>query len=148
MHGTNCISPAPEWPPYSQVDHDSPGAGVLCIHPEEAMLLGNAPRSCWKSPAITGRGFLMFPPSTGSYFQLNKDTCHPWLTISEDGFTVVRSEKKRSFRRELPPSKAQFSRYPTVSSDPHDRGYSCCRGIQRRRRLWWPLPWEVLGCGH
>lgn len=52
--------------------------------------------------------------TTGSYFQLNKDTCHPWLTISEDGFTVVRSEKKRSFRRELPPSKAQFSRCAAV----------------------------------
>ncbi|XP_031243044.1 fibronectin type III and SPRY domain-containing protein 2 isoform X3 [Mastomys coucha] len=47
--------------------------------------------------------------TTGSYFQLNKDTCHPWLTISEDGFTVVRSEKK-SFRREPPPSKTQFTR--------------------------------------
>lgn len=59
----------------------------------------------------------MFPPSTGSYFQLNKDTCHPWLTVSEDGFTVVRSEKKR-FRRELPPSKMQFTRYLTASPTP------------------------------
>lgn len=59
----------------------------------------------------------MFPSPTGSYFQLNKDTCHPWLTISEDGFTVVRSEKK-SFRRELPPSKTQFTRYLTASPVP------------------------------
>lgn len=51
--------------------------------------------------------------TTGSYFQLNKDTCHPWLTISEDGFTVVRSEKK-TFRRELPPSKTQFTRCVAV----------------------------------
>ncbi|CAO2613990.1 Fibronectin type III and SPRY domain-containing protein 2 [Lemmus lemmus] len=51
--------------------------------------------------------------TTGSYFQLNKDSCHPWLTISEDGFTVVRSEKK-TFRRELPPSKTQFTRCVAV----------------------------------
>ncbi|XP_028610721.1 fibronectin type III and SPRY domain-containing protein 2 isoform X3 [Grammomys surdaster] len=51
--------------------------------------------------------------TTGSYFQLNKDTCHPWLTVSEDGFTVVRSEKK-GFRRELPPSKMQFTRCVAV----------------------------------
>lgn len=51
--------------------------------------------------------------TTGSYFQLNKDSCHPWLTISEDGFTVVRSERK-TFRRELPPSKTQFTRCAAV----------------------------------
>ncbi|XP_038170000.1 fibronectin type III and SPRY domain-containing protein 2 isoform X2 [Arvicola amphibius] len=51
--------------------------------------------------------------TTGSYFQLNKDSCHPWLTISEDGFTVVRSEKK-TFRKELPPSKTQFTRCAAV----------------------------------
>ncbi|CAH7344460.1 fibronectin type III and SPRY domain-containing protein 2 isoform X1 [Phodopus roborovskii] len=51
--------------------------------------------------------------TTGSYFQLNRDSCHPWLTISEDGFTVVRSEKK-TFRRELPPTKAQFNRCVAV----------------------------------
>ncbi|XP_041497585.1 fibronectin type III and SPRY domain-containing protein 2 [Microtus oregoni] len=54
--------------------------------------------------------------TTGSYFQLNKDSCHPWLTISEDGFTVVRSEKK-TFRRELPPSKTQFTRCAAVIGD-------------------------------
>ncbi|XP_035292408.1 fibronectin type III and SPRY domain-containing protein 2 isoform X3 [Cricetulus griseus] len=51
--------------------------------------------------------------TTGSYFQLNKDSCHPWLTISEDGFTVVRGEKK-TFRRELPPTKTQFTRCVAV----------------------------------
>ncbi|XP_005357724.1 fibronectin type III and SPRY domain-containing protein 2 isoform X3 [Microtus ochrogaster] len=54
--------------------------------------------------------------TTGSYFQLNKDSCHPWLTISEDGFTVVRSEKK-TFRRELLPSKTQFTRCAAVIGD-------------------------------
>ncbi|XP_045142256.1 fibronectin type III and SPRY domain-containing protein 2 [Echinops telfairi] len=40
--------------------------------------------------------------TTGSYFHLNKDTCHPWLTISEDGFTVIRSERKTTAREPLP----------------------------------------------
>nr|XP_021488769.1 fibronectin type III and SPRY domain-containing protein 2 isoform X3 [Meriones unguiculatus] len=51
--------------------------------------------------------------TTGSYFQLNKDSCHPWLTVSEDGLTVVRSEK-RVFRREPPPSKTKFTRCVAV----------------------------------
>ncbi|XP_008831251.1 fibronectin type III and SPRY domain-containing protein 2 isoform X3 [Nannospalax galili] len=51
--------------------------------------------------------------TTGSYFHLNKDTCHPWLTISEDEFTVVRSEKK-TLKREPPPGKAQFTRCVAV----------------------------------
>ncbi|XP_055479441.1 fibronectin type III and SPRY domain-containing protein 2 isoform X2 [Psammomys obesus] len=51
--------------------------------------------------------------TTGSYFQLNKDSCHPWLTVSEDGLTVVRSEK-RAFRREPPPSKTKFTRCAAV----------------------------------
>ncbi|XP_007943304.1 fibronectin type III and SPRY domain-containing protein 2 [Orycteropus afer afer] len=46
--------------------------------------------------------------TTGSCFHLNKDTCHPWLTISEDGFTIVRSEKKTP-ARELLPSNIQFT---------------------------------------
>ncbi|XP_012385941.1 fibronectin type III and SPRY domain-containing protein 2 [Dasypus novemcinctus] len=51
--------------------------------------------------------------TTGSYFHLSKDTCHPWLTISEDGFTVVRSEG-RAPAREPPPSSACFTRCVAV----------------------------------
>uniref|UniRef100_A0A2I3H578 Fibronectin type III and SPRY domain containing 2 n=1 Tax=Nomascus leucogenys TaxID=61853 RepID=A0A2I3H578_NOMLE len=49
----------------------------------------------------------------GSYFRLNKDTCHPWLTISEDGLTVVRSER-RTPARELSPSDTRFTRCVAV----------------------------------
>ncbi|KAK2489012.1 hypothetical protein MC885_003728 [Smutsia gigantea] len=48
--------------------------------------------------------------TTGSYFPLNQHTCHPWLTISEDGFTVVRSERKTGEREPLP-SNTRFTRY-------------------------------------
>ncbi|EAW62440.1 hCG1731307 [Homo sapiens] len=49
----------------------------------------------------------------GSYFRLNKDTCHPWLTISEDGLTAVRSER-RTPARELSPSDTHFTRCVAV----------------------------------
>nr|KAF6409852.1 fibronectin type III and SPRY domain containing 2 [Rousettus aegyptiacus] len=48
--------------------------------------------------------------TTGSYFRLNRHTCHPWLTISEDGLTAVRSERKTP-AREPPPSNTCFSRH-------------------------------------
>nr|XP_045002317.1 fibronectin type III and SPRY domain-containing protein 2 isoform X2 [Jaculus jaculus] len=51
--------------------------------------------------------------TTGSYFHLNKDTCHPWLTISEDGLTVIRN-KRKIFQREPPPNKTQFTRCVAV----------------------------------
>ncbi|KAM9586052.1 fibronectin type III and SPRY domain-containing protein 2 [Trichechus inunguis] len=51
--------------------------------------------------------------TTGSYFHLNKDTCHPWLTISEDGFTIVRSERKTPAREQLP-SYTRFTRCVAV----------------------------------
>ncbi|KAM5206678.1 fibronectin type III and SPRY domain-containing protein 2 isoform 1-T3 [Hipposideros larvatus] len=51
--------------------------------------------------------------TTGSYFRLNQHTCHPWLTISEDGLTAVRSERKTS-AREPPPRSTHFSRCVAV----------------------------------
>ncbi|XP_021120538.1 fibronectin type III and SPRY domain-containing protein 2 isoform X2 [Heterocephalus glaber] len=51
--------------------------------------------------------------TTGSYFPLNKATCHPWLNISEDGFMVIRSERK-SLTREPLPSQTQFTRCVAV----------------------------------
>uniref|UniRef100_A0A8C8YFD9 Fibronectin type III and SPRY domain-containing protein 2 n=1 Tax=Prolemur simus TaxID=1328070 RepID=A0A8C8YFD9_PROSS len=51
--------------------------------------------------------------TAGSYFHLNKDTCHPWLTISEDGFTIIRSERKTPAREPLP-SDARFTRCVAV----------------------------------
>ncbi|XP_037689095.1 fibronectin type III and SPRY domain-containing protein 2 isoform X2 [Choloepus didactylus] len=51
--------------------------------------------------------------TTGSFFHLNKDTCHPWLTISEDGFTVVRSERKAPAKEPLP-SNSCFTRCVAV----------------------------------
>lgn len=51
--------------------------------------------------------------TTGSYFRLNQHTCHPWLTISEDGLTAVRSERKTS-AREPPPRSTRFSRCVAV----------------------------------
>ncbi|XP_069899444.1 fibronectin type III and SPRY domain-containing protein 2 isoform X1 [Dipodomys merriami] len=51
--------------------------------------------------------------TTGSVFHLNKDTCHPALTISEDGLTVLRSERKTP-AREPPPSQNRFSRCVAV----------------------------------
>ncbi|XP_006885195.1 PREDICTED: fibronectin type III and SPRY domain-containing protein 2 isoform X2 [Elephantulus edwardii] len=51
--------------------------------------------------------------TTGSYFHLDKDTCHPGLTISEDGFTVVRSERKTP-ARQLPASNTRFTRCVAV----------------------------------
>ncbi|KAM6181278.1 fibronectin type III and SPRY domain-containing protein 2 isoform 2-T2 [Erethizon dorsatum] len=51
--------------------------------------------------------------TTGSYFPLNKATCHPWLTISEDGFTVIRSGRK-SLTQELLPHQTRFTRCVAV----------------------------------
>ncbi|XP_012304681.2 fibronectin type III and SPRY domain-containing protein 2 isoform X1 [Aotus nancymaae] len=49
----------------------------------------------------------------GSYFRLNKDTCHPWLAISQDGLTIIRSERSTP-RREPPPSDTRFTRCVAV----------------------------------
>ncbi|XP_075414160.1 fibronectin type III and SPRY domain-containing protein 2 isoform X2 [Tenrec ecaudatus] len=54
--------------------------------------------------------------TTGSYFHLNKDTCHPWLTVSEDGFTVVRKERKTTAREPLP-SDTHITRCVAVRGD-------------------------------
>uniref|UniRef100_A0A8D1ALU8 Fibronectin type III and SPRY domain containing 2 n=1 Tax=Sus scrofa TaxID=9823 RepID=A0A8D1ALU8_PIG len=51
--------------------------------------------------------------TTGSYFHLNEHTCHPWLTISEDGLTVVRSER-RAPASELLSSDTRFTRCVAV----------------------------------
>uniref|UniRef100_A0A2K6FCZ8 Fibronectin type III and SPRY domain containing 2 n=1 Tax=Propithecus coquereli TaxID=379532 RepID=A0A2K6FCZ8_PROCO len=51
--------------------------------------------------------------TAGSYFHLNKDTCHPWLTVSEDGLTVARSERKTP-AREPRPSDGRFTRCVAV----------------------------------
>lgn len=51
--------------------------------------------------------------TTGSYFRLNEQTCHPWLTISEDGLTAVWSERKTP-TREQPPSGTRFTRCVAV----------------------------------
>ncbi|KAM8957816.1 fibronectin type III and SPRY domain-containing protein 2 isoform 1-T2 [Lycaon pictus] len=51
--------------------------------------------------------------TTGSCFQLNEHTCHPWLTISEDGLTVVRSERKTLAKEPLP-SNTRFTRCVAV----------------------------------
>ncbi|OWK08719.1 FSD2 [Cervus elaphus hippelaphus] len=51
--------------------------------------------------------------TTGSYFPLNEHTCHPWLTVSEDGLTVVRNER-RGPTREPVPSDTQFTRCAAV----------------------------------
>ncbi|XP_014303591.1 fibronectin type III and SPRY domain-containing protein 2 isoform X2 [Myotis lucifugus] len=51
--------------------------------------------------------------TTGSYFRLNEQTCHPWLTISEDGLTAVRSERKTPTRAP-PPSSTRFTRCVAV----------------------------------
>ncbi|XP_008060287.1 fibronectin type III and SPRY domain-containing protein 2 isoform X2 [Carlito syrichta] len=51
--------------------------------------------------------------TTGSYFHLNKDTCHPWLTISEDGLTVTRSQRKISVKESLS-SHTRFTRCVAV----------------------------------
>lgn len=45
----------------------------------------------------------------GSYFRLNQHTCHPWLTISEDGLRAVRGERKTP-AKEPPPRNTRFSR--------------------------------------
>uniref|UniRef100_A0A8C6FWZ2 Fibronectin type III and SPRY domain containing 2 n=1 Tax=Moschus moschiferus TaxID=68415 RepID=A0A8C6FWZ2_MOSMO len=51
--------------------------------------------------------------TTGSYFPLNEHTCHLWLTVSEDGLTVVRSER-RGPAGEPVPSDTQFTRCAAV----------------------------------
>ncbi|XP_036271533.1 fibronectin type III and SPRY domain-containing protein 2 [Pipistrellus kuhlii] len=51
--------------------------------------------------------------TTGSYFRLDEQTCHPWLAISEDGLTAVRSERKAP-TREPPPRSTRFSRCVAV----------------------------------
>ncbi|KAF6273150.1 fibronectin type III and SPRY domain containing 2 [Rhinolophus ferrumequinum] len=51
--------------------------------------------------------------TTGSYFRLNQHTCHPWLTISEDGLRAVRGERKTP-AREPPPRNTRFSRCVAV----------------------------------
>uniref|UniRef100_A0A8B9XIR7 Fibronectin type III and SPRY domain containing 2 n=1 Tax=Bos mutus grunniens TaxID=30521 RepID=A0A8B9XIR7_BOSMU len=51
--------------------------------------------------------------TTGSYFSLDEHTCHPRLTVSEDGLTVVRSER-RGPAKEPVPSDAQFTRCAAV----------------------------------
>ncbi|XP_012785140.2 fibronectin type III and SPRY domain-containing protein 2 [Ochotona princeps] len=52
--------------------------------------------------------------TTGSYFHLDKDTCHPCLTISEDGFTLTRSERKASTREVAASSNVRFTRCVAV----------------------------------
>ncbi|XP_028358007.1 fibronectin type III and SPRY domain-containing protein 2 [Phyllostomus discolor] len=47
--------------------------------------------------------------TTGSCFRLDAHTCHPWLTVSEDGLTLVRGDG-RAPAREPPPSDARFTR--------------------------------------
>ncbi|XP_076978446.1 fibronectin type III and SPRY domain-containing protein 2, partial [Tamandua tetradactyla] len=51
--------------------------------------------------------------TTGSCFLLDPDTCHPWLTLSEDWLTVVRSESKASAGQPLP-GHARFTRCAAV----------------------------------
>uniref|UniRef100_A0A8C3WXM6 Fibronectin type III and SPRY domain containing 2 n=1 Tax=Catagonus wagneri TaxID=51154 RepID=A0A8C3WXM6_9CETA len=51
--------------------------------------------------------------TTGSCFHLNEHTHHPWLTVSEDGLTVVRGERKAPAREPLP-SDARFTRCVAV----------------------------------
>uniref|UniRef100_A0A8C0HSX3 Fibronectin type III and SPRY domain containing 2 n=1 Tax=Balaenoptera musculus TaxID=9771 RepID=A0A8C0HSX3_BALMU len=51
--------------------------------------------------------------TTGSYFHLNVHTRHPWLTVSEDGLTVVRSERKAPAGEPLP-SDTRFTRCVAV----------------------------------
>ena len=55
-------------------------------------------------------GLLVCSARTGSFFHLNQHTCHPGLTISEDGFTVVRSERKTPAKESLP-GNTRFTRY-------------------------------------
>lgn len=100
---------------------------------EEAMCSANATRPRWERPLVTGWGFSL---PIGSYFQLNKDTCHPWLTISEDGLTVVRSEK-RTFRREPPASKTKFTRYLPASPLP-------AAALPQSTRKTYPTPVPLL----
>ncbi|KAG8516383.1 Fibronectin type III and SPRY domain-containing protein 2, partial [Galemys pyrenaicus] len=50
--------------------------------------------------------------TTGSHFRLNPHTCHPWLSVSEDGLTVVR--ERRPPAREPSPSSARFTRCAAV----------------------------------
>ncbi|XP_057575960.1 fibronectin type III and SPRY domain-containing protein 2 isoform X3 [Hippopotamus amphibius kiboko] len=52
--------------------------------------------------------------TSGSYFHLNEHTCHPWLTVSEDGLTVVRSERK-ALAKGLLPSDTRFTSISQVS---------------------------------
>uniref|UniRef100_A0A8C7BF91 Fibronectin type III and SPRY domain containing 2 n=1 Tax=Neovison vison TaxID=452646 RepID=A0A8C7BF91_NEOVI len=47
--------------------------------------------------------------TTGSRFPLNQHTCHPWLTVADDGFTVVRSEREAPPKEPLP-GNTRFSR--------------------------------------
>lgn len=54
--------------------------------------------------------------TTGSCFRLNERTCHPWLTVSEDGLTVVRSERTAP-AREPPPSNTRFTRCVAAMGD-------------------------------
>ncbi|XP_074151404.1 fibronectin type III and SPRY domain-containing protein 2 [Sminthopsis crassicaudata] len=51
--------------------------------------------------------------TTGTYFYLNKDTSHPLLSISEDGFTIVRSKGKNSASEPLG-SDTRFTRCVAV----------------------------------
>ncbi|KAM9093063.1 fibronectin type III and SPRY domain-containing protein 2 isoform 2-T2 [Megaptera novaeangliae] len=51
--------------------------------------------------------------TTGLYFHLNEHTRHPWLTVSEDGLTVVRSERKVPAGEPLP-SDTRFTRCVAV----------------------------------
>ncbi|XP_078007236.1 fibronectin type III and SPRY domain-containing protein 2 isoform X2 [Phascolarctos cinereus] len=51
--------------------------------------------------------------TTGTYFHLNKDTSHPLLSISEDGFTIVRG-KGESSTREPCDSDIRFTRCVAV----------------------------------
>ncbi|XP_037365849.1 fibronectin type III and SPRY domain-containing protein 2 [Talpa occidentalis] len=53
--------------------------------------------------------------TTGSHFRLNPHTCHPWLSVSEDGLTVVR--ERRPPAREPSPSNNRFTRCVAVLGD-------------------------------
>ncbi|XP_023602693.1 fibronectin type III and SPRY domain-containing protein 2 isoform X4 [Myotis lucifugus] len=62
---------------------------------------------------LTAFASVFISTNGSSYFRLNEQTCHPWLTISEDGLTAVRSERKTPTRAP-PPSSTRFTRCVAV----------------------------------
>nr|XP_035924601.1 fibronectin type III and SPRY domain-containing protein 2 isoform X3 [Halichoerus grypus] len=75
--------------------------------------------------------------TTGSCFPLNQHTCHPWLSLSEDGFTVMRREGRTPAKEPLP-GNTQFTSLDSLGVS-LNRCLKCYTNQQEERKTKWKM---------